>query len=116
MHCLKTWSVNRGIFLYYVSENQHMSRNDQESVSILSSHCEKLMNHLHDNVLSLETSRAIAQAVSRWLPTAAARVVWNLWWTKRHWGKFSPGNSVSLVKHSTDCSTLIIAHYLELVQ
>jgi hypothetical protein len=33
--------------------------------------------------------RAIAQAVSRWLPTATARVrcqvMWDLWWTK--WGQ-----------------------------
>jgi hypothetical protein len=38
--------------------------------------------------------RAAAQAGSRWLPTAAARVrvqagMWSMWWTKRHWGRFS---------------------------
>jgi hypothetical protein len=34
--------------------------------------------------------------------------MWNLWWTKRHWGRFSPSTSVSPAKHPTDCSTLII--------
>jgi hypothetical protein len=56
---------------------------------------------------------AIAQAVSRRLPTAAARVrgqvMWNLWWTKWCWGRFSPSTSVSPVNfHSTDCFTLIV--------
>jgi hypothetical protein len=37
--------------------------------------------------------RAVAQAVSRWIPAAAARVrvrasMLGLWWTKRHWGRF----------------------------
>jgi hypothetical protein len=32
-----------------------------------------------------------------------------LWWTKWHWGRFSPSTSVSPANsHSTDCSTLII--------
>jgi hypothetical protein len=37
-----------------------------------------------------------AQAVSRWLPTAAARVrsrglvKWDLWWTKWRWDRFFP--------------------------
>jgi hypothetical protein len=34
--------------------------------------------------------------------------MWDLWWTKRHWGRFSPSTLVSLGKHSIDCSTLII--------
>jgi hypothetical protein len=43
--------------------------------------------------------RAIDQAVSRWFPTAAARVqtrgllMCDLWWTK--WGRFSPSTSGS---------------------
>jgi hypothetical protein len=59
--------------------------------------------------------RAIAQAVSRWLPTAAARdsstglVMWDLWCTKWRWGRFSPSTSVSPVNlHSTSCSTIIL--------
>jgi hypothetical protein len=58
--------------------------------------------------------RAVAQAVSRWLPTAAARVrvragMWGLWWTKRHWGRFSPSTSVSPASHhSTNFSIIII--------
>jgi hypothetical protein len=54
----------------------------------------------------------VAQAVSRWLPTAAARVrvrtgMWGLW-TKRHWGRFSPSTSVSLANHSTSFSIITI--------
>jgi hypothetical protein len=61
-----------------------------------------------------------AQAVSRWLPTAAARVrsqvMWDLCWTKWDWGRFSPSTSVSpATSHFTDYSTLIIYH-LGLVQ
>jgi hypothetical protein len=58
--------------------------------------------------------RAAAQAVSRWLPTATARVrvragMWGLWWTKRHWGRFSPSTSVSPANHhSTNFSIIII--------
>jgi hypothetical protein len=66
--------------------------------------------------------RAIAQAVSRWLPTAAARgsspglVMWDLWWTKWRCDRFSPSTSVSPANlHSTNCSTIII-YYLGFVQ
>jgi hypothetical protein len=31
-----------------------------------------------------------------------------LWWTKRHWGRFSPSTSVSPANHSTDFSIIII--------
>jgi hypothetical protein len=35
----------------------------------------------------------------------------NLFWTKWHWGRYSPSISVSLASsHSTDCPTLIIYH------
>jgi hypothetical protein len=60
--------------------------------------------------------RAIAQAVSRWLPTAVARVrsrvgSWDMWWTKWHWGRFSPSTSVSPANsHSTDHFTRINYH------
>jgi hypothetical protein len=58
--------------------------------------------------------RAVAQAVSRWLPTAVAWVrvragMWGFWWTKRHWGRFSPSTSVSPANHhSTNFSIIII--------
>jgi hypothetical protein len=40
------------------------------------------------------------------------QVMWDLWWTKWHRGRFSPSTSVSPDNsHSTDCSTLIIYHY-----
>jgi hypothetical protein len=67
--------------------------------------------------------RTIAQAVSRWLPTAAARssrpglVMWDLWWTKWRWGRFSPSTSLSLANlHSTNCSTIILIYHLGFVQ
>jgi hypothetical protein len=55
---------------------------------------------------------AVAQAVRRWLPTAAARVrVWAcrgvLWWTNQHWGRFSPSTSPAN-HHSTNFSIIII--------
>jgi hypothetical protein len=61
----------------------------------------------------IENGRAVAQAVSRWLPTAAARVrvraaCGGLWWTKQHWGRFSPSISVSTADHSTNFSIIII--------
>jgi hypothetical protein len=61
----------------------------------------------------LSIGRAIAQAVSRWLPTLATRVhiqagKWGLWWTKRHWGRFSLSTSVSRANHSTNFSIIII--------
>jgi hypothetical protein len=50
--------------------------------------------------LRIFTGRAIAEAVSRWLPTATARVrarlsQVGLWWTKWRRGRFSPSTSVS---------------------
>jgi hypothetical protein len=43
--------------------------------------------------------------------SSPAQVTWDLWWTKRHWDRFSPNTSVSPVTPSTDCSTLIIFHH-----
>jgi hypothetical protein len=34
--------------------------------------------------------------------------MWDLWWTKRHWGMFSPSTSVSPANHSTKFSIIII--------
>jgi hypothetical protein len=58
--------------------------------------------------------RAVAQAVSHWLPTAAARVrvrvgICGLWSTKRYWGSFSPNTSVSPADNSTNFSIIMIA-------
>jgi hypothetical protein len=36
------------------------------------------------------------------------QVMWDLWWTKWHWNRFSPSTLISPSNHSTDCSTLII--------
>jgi hypothetical protein len=62
----------------------------------------------------MSKGRAVAQAVSRWLPTEAAQVrvregICGLWWTKRHWGRFPPSTSVSPANHhSTNFSIIII--------
>jgi hypothetical protein len=71
---------------------------------------------------SIHMGHAIAQAISRWLPTAAARgsspglVMWDLWWTKWHWGRFPPRTSVSPANfHSTNCSTITLINHLGLV-
>jgi hypothetical protein len=72
---------------------------------------------------SINLGRAIDQAVSRWLPTAAARVrarIWScgvLWRTKWRWGRFSPSTSVSPANfHSTNCSTITLIYHLGIVQ
>jgi hypothetical protein len=92
----------------------------------------KILNHLqpitifpsHSMLYNLcSYGRAIVQAVSRWLPTAAARgsspglVMWDMWWTKCRWGRFSPSTSVSPANlHSTNCSTINLIHRLGCVQ
>jgi hypothetical protein len=64
--------------------------------------------------------RAIAQAVSRWLPTTAARgsspglILWDLWWTKWRWSTFSPSTSVSPANLHSNCSTIILIYHLGL--
>jgi hypothetical protein len=43
--------------------------------------------------------------------------MWDLWWTKWHWGMFSPSTSVSPANpHSTNCSITIIIYHPGLVQ
>jgi hypothetical protein len=45
------------------------------------------------------------------------QVMWDLWRTTWHWGRFSPSTSVPLAKsHSADCSTLIKMYHPGLVQ
>jgi hypothetical protein len=39
---------------------------------------------------------------------ASGQSMWGLWWTKRHWGTFSPSTSVSPAIHSTNYSIIII--------
>jgi hypothetical protein len=60
-----------------------------------------------------------AQAVSRWLPTAAVRGsksdlgMWDLWWDKVALGRFSPSSSVSpsIGVRSTNYSTIILMYH-----
>jgi hypothetical protein len=63
--------------------------------------------------------RAIAQAVShRGGPgSTPGLVMWDLWWTKWRWGRFSPSTSVSPANlYSTNCSTITLIYHLGLVQ
>jgi hypothetical protein len=58
--------------------------------------------------------RAVAQAVSRRLPTAVVlssspdQVTWDLWWTTWHWDKFSLSTSVSPANSTAPHSSSII--------
>jgi hypothetical protein len=62
---------------------------------------------------SLKLLQQIAAARVR----AQVRSCGDLWWTKWHWGRFSPSTSVSPANlHSTDCSIFIIIHNPGLVQ
>jgi Tfp pilus assembly protein FimT len=59
--------------------------------------------------LIISRGRAIAQTVSfppRRPCLSTGQVMWDSWWTKWHWGRFSPSTSVSTANyHSRDCST-----------
>jgi hypothetical protein len=46
----------------------------------------------------------------------SSQVMWDLWYSNRHWGRFAPSISVSLVNHSTYCYTLIVIRHPGLVQ
>jgi hypothetical protein len=57
----------------------------------------------------------IVEAVIPWMlsgpGSSLGQVMWNLWWTKWHWGRFSPSTSVSSANfHATGCFTLTICH------
>jgi hypothetical protein len=72
-------------------------------------------------IKAVPRGRAIAQAASRWLPTAAARVRARVWSSgicggqNWRWGRFSPSSSVSPANlHSTNCSTITLIYHLGL--
>jgi hypothetical protein len=92
----------------------YSSSNLVEVVSRLGCIYDMFDSHVRrDTDCSDKLGLAIAQAVSRRSShrggpvSSPSQVVWDLWWTKWHWGRFSPASS-----HSTDCSTVI---YLGLV-
>jgi hypothetical protein len=54
--------------------------------------------------------RAIAQGAPS---SSSGQVMWNLCWTKWHWGRFSPSTSVSLTNfHPTDSYTVFFIYHL----
>jgi hypothetical protein len=59
--------------------------------------------------------RLVAGFPPRGQGSKQGQVMWDLWWTKRHWGRFSQSPPISPANHATDCSTLIIFHHLGLV-
>jgi hypothetical protein len=64
-------------------------------------------------IINQEIGRAVAQAVSRWLPTAAVRfriraACGVCGEQKRQWGRFSPSTSVSSVSHHSTTFSIII--------
>jgi hypothetical protein len=81
------------------------------------------IHKLQKEIITVALSRATAQAVSPWPPTAAARVLkpglvmWDLWWTKWRWGSFYQSTSVSPANlHSTNFSIITITYHPGLVQ
>jgi hypothetical protein len=79
-------------------------------------------SNTHSIFFKVFVRRAIAHAVSLWLPTSAAARVWaqvrSCWICgKWRWGRFSPSTSVSPANlHSTNCSTTTIIYHLGLIQ
>jgi hypothetical protein len=50
------------------------------------------------------SSGGLSLASHRGGPGSPQDRMWSLWWTKRHWGRFSPSTSVSVANHSTQFS------------
>jgi hypothetical protein len=49
--------------------------------------------------------------------SSPGHVIWDLWWTKWRWGRFSPSTSVSPANlHSNHCSRITIIYHLGVVQ
>jgi hypothetical protein len=52
--------------------------------------------------------RLVAGFLQRRSEFASGQSMWGLWWTKRHWGRFSPSTSVSLSNHHSINFSIII--------
>jgi hypothetical protein len=115
----RQWTVSKRNHVVYLPGGSHdtllwpRSPNDIRKLLNVKQECWPTAKY--GRRLSGALGRAIAQAVSRRLPTAVVRVGaqmrWDLWWTKWFWDKFSPSTSVSPANsNSTDCSTFIIYH------
>jgi hypothetical protein len=64
-----------------------------------------------DVVRSSETAETVYHTTRRLVPEDGAlhsNCSVGVWWTKRHWGRFSPSTSVSPANHSTNFSIIII--------
>jgi hypothetical protein len=57
---------------------------------------------------SLDVSLSLSAGSHRGGPRSSpGHDMWDLWWTKRHCGRFPPSTAVCPPNHSADCSTLI---------
>jgi hypothetical protein len=64
---------------------------------------------LHPHYTILKKLKLVADFRPRRPEFTSRQSMWGLWWTERHWGRFSPSTSVSLANHlSTNFSTIII--------
>jgi hypothetical protein len=86
---------------------------------------EKIVIHNEDTERKLPcnfTYKLNKKFLSRYFPPRRpafkpGSVMWDLWWTKWHWGRFSPSTSVSPTNlHSTNLPTVTITYHLGLVQ
>jgi hypothetical protein len=44
--------------------------------------------------------RLVARIPLWWPGFNPGQIMWDMWWTERHWGRFTPSNSVSSATHS----------------
>jgi hypothetical protein len=66
--------------------------------------------------LDLTAQRTVLPNLRR-LVAGPSFVMWDLWWTKWRWARFSPRTSLSPANlHSTNCSTIPMIYHLGLVQ
>jgi hypothetical protein len=107
-------SAMPGWACFYYRQRKSFAFPHDIQVSVQAPHC-FLSIESHGNCWNMKLltnsyvdGRAIAQAVSRWLPTAAARVRARVWWTEWRCGRFSLSTSVSSANlHSTKFSIII---------
>jgi hypothetical protein len=69
------------------------------------------------NLVSLCNSEPWKKTHGCGLDLIPGQVIWDLWWTKWHCGRFSLSTSVSLANsHLTNCSTFINHHIIDIIQ
>jgi hypothetical protein len=72
--------------------------------------------YVHQSAVAVDIHMTVGHVIAQRLdagfpprrPGSRTGSMWGLWWTKRHWGRFSPSTSVSPANHSTNFSSIII--------